>query len=163
MLKTQNWILPTCDSFPLIVSQIDIVQYQQGGKFDFCFYQCDSNSPSPRSGGTARADSCGGVPNILAMVETPPLLPVCCILRPGGGGGQHSTFFFFWWVCATQVSKSRVLGADFPWKMRGLENENFEILRFESWKFGQNKAENADFFLKIENGEHMSGALMVNW
>ena len=47
------------------------------------------------------------------------------------GGGGHSTFFF-WWVCATRVSKSRVKGADFPWKMRGLGNKNLE--KFESWE-----------------------------
>ena len=47
----------------------------------------------------------------------------------GGGGIQ----LFLVDVCHTG-SKSRVLGADFPWKMRGLVNKNFGricILRAE--------------------------------
>ena len=37
--------------------------------------------------------------------------------------------------------------------MKGLGNENLENLHLESWNFGQNKGENANFFLKIENGD----------
>ena len=44
--------------------------------------------------------------------------------------GGHSNLFSC--VFATQVSKSRVYGADFPLKMRGLGNENLENLRLET-------------------------------
>ena len=54
------------------------------------------------------------------------------------------------------VSKERILKNGGSWK-RNLEN-----LYLGSWKFGQNKAENANFSKNWKWG-HMSGALMVNW
>ena len=80
-------------------------------------------------------------------------VPAWCTYDPGGA------LNFFGGVCATQVSKSRVKRADFPWKMRGLGNENLENLHLEGWNFDQNKAENAIFFLKIENG----GGTVAHW
>ena len=59
--------------------------------------------------------------------------------------GGHLTFFYsLWWACATQVSKSRVLGERiFLEKMRGFVNEN---LRREIWNFGQKKRLKCFFF-----------------
>ena len=83
-------------------------------------------------------------------------VPAWCTDDLGGGALN-----FFGGVCATQVSKSRVKRADFPWKMRGLGNENLENLRLEGWNFDQNKAENAIFFSKkIENG---GGGTVAHW
>ena len=82
------------------------------------------------------------------------------MMRAREGGGD--TQLFFGWYVPHRFPKVGYREQVFLEKIGvlGAKIQEFCTLRAEI--LAENKAENAKFF-KIENGEHLSGALMVNW
>ena len=57
------------------------------------------------------------------------------------------------------MSKNRVYGAGFLWKIRGLGSKNSEILHLESWILAKNKVKMPNIS-KIVNRRHIDGKLV---